>query len=99
MENIPRRQLLTVGTTPVNISLAPGNGQRRLLVLTNLSTDAQEIDISWGGSPTSGSEAIHLWATGSWLEVIDPAFIPSNLDIWAVSSAADGKLAVHERVE
>lgn len=93
-----RNTALTIGTT--NVSVAPQlfEGQRKAIVITNTSTGGQAITISWGQNAAAG-QGIVLYPAGSWSESLDSAFVPSNLGIFAISSAAAGTIAIHERVE
>lgn len=87
----------TIGTTPVLVGLSLQPGQRRLLALTNTSTGGQVISISWGKTASAGSGLV-LYAGGTWVEAIGAGFIPSEMEVWAVSSLAGGTLAQMERV-
>jgi hypothetical protein len=97
VENI-RNASVAVGVSSVIVAPRLFSGQRRVLCLTNTSTGGQIITISTGKEATALS-GIVLYPAGSWSESIDAAFIPSNLEFWAIGSAASGTLAVQERIE
>jgi len=96
VENI-RNANVAVGTSAVLVSPQLLQGQRQVITLVNTSTAGQIITLSWG-QEASALSGIVLTAYGSWSESIDSAFIPSNANIWAISSAANGTLAIQERV-
>lgn len=86
-----------VGTTSTKIRPPLLTGQRTAITVTNTSTGGQIITLAWGGAAKSLEGAV-LYPGGNWSESRDPAFDPSTEDIWAISSAASGALAIHERV-
>ena len=96
IERIANRSLV-VGTDSVLVSeeLIGGN-QRKVLTITNTSLAGQIITVSFGDE-AMGGYGIPLWPTGAWSESIDSAFMPSNVRVFAVSSAAAGSVAIHER--
>lgn len=88
----------SVGTTPVLVAALLQTGVRTALTFINTSTGGQVITIKWGNQSTATGSGIVLYAGGSWSESYDGYFVPSYLDVWAVSSAAGGTLAIQERV-
>jgi len=96
-ENI-RNETLTIGASDTEVSkdIFPP-AMRKTLVLTNTSTAAQVITISFGDQAAAGA-GIVLYPGGSWTETLDNRFIPSQARIRAIASAAGGALAVHERI-
>jgi hypothetical protein len=96
-ENI-RNSAKTIGTTALVVVPTLIAGQRSALVIVNTSTGGQAITLSWG-TQTIALSGIVLYPGGSWSESEDNKFIPSKEQVWAVSSAASGTIAVHERVK
>ena len=94
-----RNAAVTIGTTPLKIAEPLILGQRQALSLVNTSTAGQIITLQWGQQADVALAGIVLYPAGSWGESLDGAFIPSNLDVWAVSSAAGGTLAIQERIQ
>ena len=97
VENI-RDGSVTVGTTAVQLSLQEIPGTRNVLVITNTSTSGQQISLSWGKNAIAGKGMV-LYPGGTWSESIDNRFTPSAMEVWAISSAASGTIAIHERIE
>ena len=95
-ENV-RNASQTIGTTALIVSPELLEGERNVIAITNTSTAGQIISISWGSTATALTGAV-LYPAGSWSESIDTAFRPSQLAIWAVSSAAGGTIAIEERI-
>ena len=93
-----RNASATIGTTPVIVANLLQSGQRTALTFINTSTGGQTITLQWGTQGTSTAAGIVLYPAGSWSESYDGFFIPSNLDVWGVASAAGGTLAIQERV-
>lgn len=98
MELIPRNSSLTVGTSVTEVSPETGNRQRKLIVLTNVSTGGQTIYLA-SGQDAALSAGIPLKVGSSWAESIDSSFTPTNLRWTAVSDLAGSTLAICERVE
>ena len=94
-----RNASLAVGTTGVIIAPQLFEGQRSVLVITNTSTAGQIITLQTGEQAQAGGAGIILYPAGSWSESIDSAFMPSNLEYWAVASAAAGTIAIQERIK
>jgi len=92
-----RNGVATVGTSVVQVSPQVQTGQVTARVFTNVSTGGQAISLSWGGDAVAGSGVV-LYPAGSWSESLDSVFIPSNLSVSAIASAANGSLAIHERI-
>jgi len=94
---IPRDVSVTVGTTSAVLSEETGNKQRQALVLTNTSTGGQSISLAWGKEAVAGV-GIVLLPGEHHVESIDKGFIPLNTSVNAISSAAGGTVALHERL-
>ena len=92
-----RNASVSVGTSSVLVSPELMEGERRVLVITNTSTGGQSISVSWGETAVAG-RGIYLTPNSTWSESVDSGFIPHWASVEAVSSAASGTLAVHERV-
>ena len=93
-----RNSTLTVGTDSVLVSEALiGNAQRKVLTITNVSGAGQVIYLSFDDE-AKVSYGIPLWPTGAWSESMDSAFLPANVRVFAVASAAAGAVAIHERI-
>lgn len=97
-EDIIRNAAVAVGTSAVQVAPQLVSGQRTALTFINTSTGGQIITIQWGQQGTATGQGIVLYPAGSWSESYDGYFTPSNLDVWAVGSAASGTLAIQERV-
>lgn len=92
-----RNVSITLSTTQIPISAKVREGQRQLITISNTSTGGQVITLSLFVQAVAGAGVV-LNPNESWSESIDSSFIPSN-EIWyAVSSAAGGKIALHERL-
>ncbi len=87
----------TIGTTAIVISPALMVGQRTALTIINTSTSGQNISISWGAT-AEALVGVTLYPGGSWSESRDSFFMPSNAQIWGISSGAGGTITHHERV-
>lgn len=96
-ENIREESIAVEDTPSILISLDKREGQRTSLAITNTSTAGQIITLAWG-HPAVAGVGIVLPPYGAWSESVDSAFIPSNKDIWAISSAASGSIAIQERI-
>ena len=93
-----RNATISVGTSPVLVSQQLQYGQRQVLAIVNTSSSGQVITLAWGIAGATSGAGVVLYPAGTWSESIDSAFIPTNADIYAVSNAASGTLAVHERI-
>jgi len=93
----PRNAQLAVSTAAVLVSPYLAVGIRKVLALTNASTGAQTISLSWG-VPAVANTGIVLAPGQSWVESIDSQYVPDIQDIWAISSAAGAVLAISERI-
>lgn len=93
-----RNASVSVGTSATLVAEQLLYGQRKAIVLTNISTGGQVIYLSVGQQPSATGSGIPLYPAGSWSESLDSAFIPTNAQIWAISTAAAGTLAIHERL-
>lgn len=96
-ENI-RDADLTVGTTALMAALAPHPNKRTALAFTNTSITEQILSLGFGKAAIAG-RGIILYPGGSWSESVDSRFSPTNKEIWVISSATGGTLAIHERLE
>ena len=92
-----RNTALTIGTTLVVVEAEMVEGQRSVILLTNVSTGAQIISIFVNGEAVAG-QGIVLYPGGAWTESIDSLFRPTNKQITAIASAAGAKLAIHTRL-
>lgn len=97
MSEIIRDGSVAVGTTAVLLSFQKLEGQRTSVAITNTSTAGQILTLGWGHPPTPGAGLV-ISPYGSWSESVDSAFIPSNLEIWGIMSAAAGTIAIQERI-
>lgn len=95
-ENI-RNESVTVGTSPVIVSEAKTASERSVLFLTNTSTGGQTITVSAGDVAAVG-KGIVLSPGGFYQDSADQGYKPTNDRVTAIASAANGTLAVHERV-
>jgi len=93
-----RNAAVAVGVTAVQAALQVQTGQRKSLVITNTSTSGQIITIATGEQAVTSLAGIVLYPGGSWSESLDSAYVPSNLEYWAISSAASGTIAIQERI-
>lgn len=98
IESIPRDVTIAVGTTSVELSGEITEHQRKVIVITNVSTGGQIITLAIGKEAVA-NQGIVLYPTGAWAESIDSQFIPTNKRIAAIASAAGGSVTIHERVE
>ena len=94
---IPRDTVVTVGASSVEVSPETGRKQRSVLVFTNNSTAGQKITLAWGKDAVSG-QGVVLLPGEHHVESIDKGFLPLNLRIAAIADAANGTLAIHERL-
>lgn len=93
-----RNASVTIGTSAVDVCPPVDFGVVKVRTFTNTSTGGQVITLTWGqGNPTALS-GIVLYPAGSCSESIDNAFVPSNVRVMGIASAAGATLAVHERV-
>ena len=96
-ENI-RNGSQTIGTTSLIVVPTLLKGQRTALTIINTSTGGQVITLAWGG-PALALQGIVLYPGGSWSESREATFTPSIEQVWAISSAITGTIAIHERIE
>jgi len=93
-----RNENLTIGTTQQSVAAQVREGQRQVITFSNVSPAGQVITLSLG-SEAIALAGIPLTVFGSsWSESVDSSFIPSNLQWYAVASAAGALLSVHERL-
>lgn len=71
--------------------------QRTAIIITNTSTAGQVINIALGQEAAVGT-GIQLSPGGTYQDARDGAYMPSNQQVNAISSAIGGTLAVHERI-
>ena len=93
----PRQQNITVGQTSVEVcrEVTPGQ-QRTWLTILNNSPTGQIISLSFGGEAVAGTGTV-LSIGAAHNEVIDAVFVPQNLRVTAISSAASGVVSIQER--
>lgn len=98
-KKIPRDESVTVGTSSTELSPSiEGTDKRSMIIITNISTGGQIVDLAFG-KPAVAGKGIRLYPTGSWFEVEDQNFSPTNKAINCISSAAGATIEVHERTE
>lgn len=97
-EDNVRQTSVTVGTSAIQVAGLLNSGQRTALTFINTSTGGQVITLNWGAQGTTAGAGIVLYPAGSWSESYDGFFVPLNLDVYAIGSAAGGTLAIQERV-
>ena len=93
-----RNSAQTIGATALIVVPTLEVGKRNAISIINTSTGGQIITLSWGVEAQAG-KGIVLFTGGSWSESRDNVFTPSTEQIWAISSAAAGTLAIHDRIE
>ncbi len=96
-QELIRQGSLTIGTDPVLVSEEQIGPQRSVIFLSNQSAGGQIISVSWELTPVA-NEGIVLGVGGFIQDSIDSGYKPNNKRIFAISSAAGGTLAYHERV-
>ena len=92
-----RNASVSVGASSVLVSPTLNENERVVLVITNTSTGGQNISVCWGETAVAG-RGIFLTPNSTWSESVDSGFIPIHTSVEAISSAAGGTLAVHERI-
>lgn len=100
MAEIHKSEYLTIGTTPVVVSVERGNnnGIRENILILNSSTGGQKITLGFD-KPAVDNEGVLLHAGGFYADSRDgTGYLPTQKLITAVSDGADGKLSVQERV-
>jgi len=97
MGNVIRDASQTIGAASVQVAVQQEGGARKALSIINTSPSGQTISLAWGKAAVAGA-GIVLYSGGSWSESEDNTFQPSNMEIWAISSAAAGTISIHERV-
>lgn len=95
-QELVRNASATVGTSNVVVS-EECYQQRTAIVITNTSTADQVISISYGQEAKSGV-GIRILPGGVYQDTRDGSYLPSNLQINAISDAAGGTIAIHERI-
>lgn len=94
-----RSASVSVGTSAVLLSPNLLDTElRKVLVITNTSTAGQIIYLNWGQEASVGTGIPLVSSGSSWTESIDSSYVPSTKDIWAISSGADGSIAIQERL-
>jgi len=94
-----RNENLTVGTSPVVVSIekANVNGRRVGIILMNNSTGGQHISLGIDTEAVDG-KGIHLIPSGSWADTMDGNYYPTQKQITAVSDLAGAVLVIYERI-
>lgn len=98
MEN-NRNELISVGTSPVVISVEKGlaNAFRQSIIAINTSTGGEIITLAIDSEASAGA-GIQLSPGGSWQDSRDSGYLPTQKQITAISTGAGGKLSLQERV-
>ena len=96
IERISNRSL-AVDTTSVTVSDTLYNGKRNVLFISNTSTGGQNITIAVGQEATAG-QGIIIGPGGFYQDSKGEDYNPTNEEVNAISSAAGGTIAIHERV-
>lgn len=86
----------TIGTTSALVSEECFQ-QRTAIIITNTSPAGQVINIAIGEEAKAGI-GVQLSVGGTYQDARDGQYMPSNKQIQAISSAAGGTIAVHERI-
>jgi len=86
-----RNETATIGATSTLLSSAK---RRKEIYITN--TGATNLSISIGTQAVAGSGVL-IGPFGYWFSVVGPEYRPPEHDIYVISSAAGGTLAIYER--
>ena len=86
----------TIGTDAVVIAPQQDAGIRTLISIVNTSAGGQVIYLGFGTQAAIG-KGVPLSAGGYWVEDTDTIVYPTQKQITAISSAAGGTVAIHER--
>jgi hypothetical protein len=85
-----------ISTSSVALLGEKTTSPRKVLVITNVSTLNQVITLGIG-TPAVALKGIVLYAGQSYIESPSDGFRPTNVAIYAISSAAGGAVSVYER--
>jgi len=91
-ENL-RNDTLAVGTSSVLVS---PQRKRKEIVITNTSTAAQNITLTFGKTAVAG-KGVFLLPYSVWYSSQTEGFNVTNDEIYAISSAVAGQLSIFER--
>ncbi len=95
--DLVRNSLISVGTTPVLVSLNTQD-KRTMTSIVNTSTAGQTITLSMG-QQTTANQGLVLYTGGTWSESDDSGFKCWGGEIWAVADAALGQVSIQERIK
>ena len=100
MTELHRNAKIDVGTDAVVVSKDIGQSpsKRVNILIINTSTAGQVITLAIDGVATS-DEGIVLNPGGSWSDNSDAGYKPTQKQITAISSSANGQLSIQERLE
>jgi len=88
----------TIGTIPSVVSVERNSfAPRKSIILTNTSIGGQVITLGIDDEAANG-EGIVLYAGGNWQDSTESGYKPTQKQITAISSAADGVLSIQERM-
>lgn len=87
----------TIGVTASLVSEEQYGAQRSVIFIVNTSTAGQSITVTPSDEAKVG-EGIVLGPGGYYQDSIDSGYKPTNARITAISSAAGGTIAIHERI-
>lgn len=94
-----RNASVSVGTASTLLAEEQYGQQRRTLIsITNTSTAGQIITLSFDKEAVAG-QGIPIYPSGAWSEAEDAVFKPCQKRIFAISDAANGTVAIQERVK
>jgi len=96
-QELTNNRSILVGTTSVLVSEECFQ-QRTAIIVTNTSTAGQKISIGISQEAVNGT-GIVLSPGGTFQDSRDGKYLPSNQQINAISDAAGGSIAVHERID
>ena len=95
-----RNEKLTIGTSSQIISEqrnTDGQNKRRVILIRNVSTGAQEVTINLGYEQASNGAGITLKPRESYYEAVDSGFEVFQGTISAISDIVGAELAIMER--
>jgi hypothetical protein len=95
-ENTPNDQTINVGTSSVELSPEKTVLQRKVLIITNISSGNQVITLGIGTEAVA-NKGIILQPNAIYQESMDSGYIPTNMRITAVCSGTTGQVSLHER--
>lgn len=97
MAELNRNEQLTINTSVVVVSKQKDTLKRKSIIIINTSTDAQEITLAID-SQAELNKGIVLSQGGVWSDSAESGYMPTQKLITAISSSADGKLSIQERL-